>query len=277
MFTLNYKGRLLIIDHPQIMGIINVTPDSFYAGSRQTQTDAILRQAEKMLSEGADILDIGGQSSRPGSVTISKDEEMLRVLPAIEKVHNHFPQAVISVDTFYAAVARQAVHAGAGIVNDISAGNIDAEMLKTVAALQVPFIAMHMKGKPDTMQQQPVYDNMLREIMDFFIAKIDECKRAGIRDIIIDPGFGFGKTITHNFQLLKHLSIFKTINCPVLFGASRKSAIYKTLAITANEALNGTTVLNTIGLLNGADILRVHDVKEAKEAVQLIGKMSDRW
>ncbi len=275
MFTLNYKGRLLIIDRPQVMGIINVTPDSFYAGSRQTQTDAILRQAEKMLAEGADILDIGGQSSRPGSVIISKEEEMLRVLPAIEQIYNRFPEAVISIDTFYADVARSCVQAGAGMVNDISAGNMDAAMLKTVGVLQVPYIAMHMKGKPDTMQREPVYDNILKEITDFFIAKIDECKKAGIRDIIIDPGFGFGKNIRHNFELLRHLTVFKIFNCPLLMGISRKSTIYKTLAITADEALNGTAVLNTVGLLKGANILRVHDVKEAKEAVQLISAMND--
>lgn len=274
MFTLNCKGRLLIIDRPQIMGIINVTPDSFYAGSRQTQTDDILRQAEKMLIEGADILDIGGQSSRPGSKIISKEEEMQRVLPAIEKVHDQFPGVVISIDTFYAEVARNCVQAGAGIVNDISAGNMDSEMLQTVGVLQVPYIAMHMKGKPDTMQQQPVYDNMLKEVTDFFIAKIDECKKSGIRDVIIDPGFGFGKTIGHNFEMLRCLSVLKILNCAILLGVSRKSTIYKTLAITADEALNGTTVLNTIGLLNGANILRVHDVKEAREAVKLLSAMN---
>jgi dihydropteroate synthase len=275
MFTLNCKGRLLIIDRPQIMGIINVTPDSFYAGSRQTQTDTILRQAEKMLSEGVDILDIGGQSSRPGSKIISKEEEMLRVLPAIQQIYNRFPEAVISVDTFYADVALRCVQAGAGIVNDISAGNMDTEMLQTVAALKTPYVIMHMKDKSDTMLQEPVYDNLLKEIMDFFIAKTDECKRAGIRDIIIDPGFGFGKTIAHNFELLRHLSVFNILNCPILLGVSRKSTIYKTLGTTAEEALNGTTVLNTIGLLNGASILRVHDVKEAREAALLISRMNN--
>jgi dihydropteroate synthase len=275
MFTLNCKGRLLIIDRPQIMGIINVTPDSFYAGSRQTQTDTILRQAEKMLSEGVDILDIGGQSSRPGSKIISKEEEMLRVLPAIQQIYNRFPEAVISVDTFYADVALRCVQAGAGIVNDISASNMDTEMLQTVAALKTPYVIMHMKDKSDTMLQEPVYDNLLKEIMDFFIAKTDECKRAGIRDIIIDPGFGFGKTIAHNFELLRHLSVFNILNCPILLGVSRKSTIYKTLGTTAEEALNGTTVLNTIGLLNGASILRVHDVKEAREAALLISRMNN--
>jgi dihydropteroate synthase len=275
MFTLNYKGRLLVLDRPWIMGIINITPDSFYAGSRQTQTDDILRKAEKMLAEGADILDIGGQSSRPGSTIISKEEEMQRVLPAIEQIYNRFPEAVISIDTFYADVARSCVQAGAGIVNDISAGNMDTEMLQTVAALQTPYIIMHMKGKPNTMQQEPVYNNLLKEVTDFFITKIDECKKAGIRDIIIDPGFGFGKTIAHNFELLRNLSVFEILNCAILLGVSRKSTIYKTLGTTAEEALNGTTVLNTIGLLNGANLLRVHDVKEAREAALLISRMND--
>jgi dihydropteroate synthase len=275
MFTLNYKGRLLVLDRPWIMGIINITPDSFYAGSRQTQTDDILRKAEKMLAEGADILDIGGQSSRPGSTIISKEEEMQRVLPAIEQIYNRFPEAVISIDTFYADVARSCVQAGAGIVNDISAGNMDTEMLQTVAALQTPYIIMHLKGKLNTMQQEPVYNNLLKEVTDFFITKIDECKKAGIRDIIIDPGFGFGKTIAHNFELLRNLSVFEILNCAILLGVSRKSTIYKTLGTTAEEALNGTTVLNTIGLLNGANILRVHDVKEAHEAALLISRMND--
>jgi dihydropteroate synthase len=275
MFTLNYKGRLLVIDRPGIMGIINITPDSFYAGSRQTQTNDILKQAEKMLAEGADILDIGGQSSRPGSKIISKEEEMQRVLPAVEQIYNRFPEAVISIDTFYADVAHDCVQAGAGIVNDISAGNMDTEMLQTVAALQTPYIIMHMKGKPDTMQQEPVYNNLLKEVTDFFITKIDECKKAGIRDLVIDPGFGFGKTIAHNFELLRNLSVFEILNCAILLGLSRKSTIYKTLGTTAEEALNGTTVLNTIGLLKGANILRVHDVKEAKEALKLISAMND--
>jgi dihydropteroate synthase len=275
MFTLNYKGRLLVIDRPWIMGIINITPDSFYAGSRQTQTDDILRRAEKMLTESADILDIGGQSSRPGSTIISKEEEMQRVLPAVEQIYNRFPEAVISIDTFYADVARDCIQAGAGIVNDISAGKMDIEMLQTVATLQTPFIIMHMKGVPGTMQQKPVYENLLKEVTDFFITKIDECKKAGIRDLIIDPGFGFGKTIAHNFELLSNLSIFEILNCPLLLGVSRKSTIYKTLGTNAEEALNGTTVLNTIGLLKGANILRVHDVKEAKEAVKLISTMND--
>ncbi|MEO7048854.1 MAG: dihydropteroate synthase, partial [Ferruginibacter sp.] len=208
----------------------------------------------------------------PGSKQLSVEEEMQRVLPVIEAIHRQFPDAIISIDTFHSKVASAAVHAGASIVNDVSAGNMDVDMITTVATLKTPYICMHMKGTPETMQLQPQYENLAREILDFFIAKIAECKTAGIKDIIIDPGFGFGKTIAHNFELLKNLSIFKMLELPILAGLSRKSTIYKTLKIDVSEALNGTTVLNTIALLNGANILRVHDVKEAKETVLLIDK-----
>jgi len=270
MFTLNCKGRLLVADKPLVMGIINATPDSFYAGSRQATVDGILRQAELMITQGADILDIGGQSSRPGSLPVVENDELSRVIEGITTVHDHFPEAFISIDTYYSKVASAAVAAGACMVNDISAGSIDANMFKTVAALNVPYVLMHMKGTPQTMQQSPQYENVTREVLDFFITKLDHLKKSGINDIIIDPGFGFGKSITHNFQLLRQLSIFKITGYPVLLGISRKSTIYKTLGITAEEALNGTTVLNTIGLVNGAHILRVHDVKEAKEAIRLV-------
>ena len=273
MFTLNCKGRLLVIDKPVVMGIINVTPDSFYSGSRITATDDILRQAEKMISEGASILDIGGQSSRPGSEDIGMEGELARVVPAIEAIHLHFPQSFISVDTYYATVAAAAVQAGAGIVNDISSGTLDAEMIKTVAALNVPYIAMHMKGTPKTMNQLANYIDVTLEVLDFFIKKIEECRLAGIKDVIVDPGFGFAKTISHNFILLKNLSIFKILEKPLLAGLSRKATIYKTLGISPEEALNGTTVLNTIALQNGANILRVHDVKEAVEIIKLLGSM----
>ena len=269
MFTLNCKGRLLVVDKPLVMGIINVTPDSFFEGSRFSEKNKILLQAEKMIGEGADIVDIGGQSTRPGSEPVSEQEELQRVIPAIESVHEKFPGAVISIDTYYAKVAGAALEAGAVIVNDISAGSMDKEMISTVAISRVPFVAMHMKGRPGTMQQNPVYENVTREVLDFFIQKKEECKKAGIHDIIIDPGFGFGKTIRHNFELLKGLSVFKMLDTPILIGLSRKSTIYKTLGISAEEALNGTTVLNTIALMNGATILRVHDVKEAKEAIKL--------
>jgi dihydropteroate synthase len=274
MFTLNCKGRLLVIDKPLVMGIINATPDSFYGGSRFDGVDEIVARAEKMLNEGADIIDIGGQSTRPGSELIAADEETGRVVPAIKAIADKFPKAFISIDTFYSKVALTAVNAGAAIVNDISAGSMDSKMIETVAELKVPYTLMHMKGTPQTMQQNAVYDNVTREVLDFFIAKTNELKNAGIVDIIIDPGFGFAKTIDQNFELLKNLSIFKMLDRPILVGISRKSTIYKTLGINADDALNGTTVLNTVGLMNGASILRVHDVKEAKEAVTLFSAMN---
>lgn len=273
MFTLNCKGRLLVVDKPLVMGILNATPDSFFSGSRFNAIDEIIAQAEKMLNDGADIIDIGGQSTRPGSELLSADEEIKRVIRPIEMIAKKFPAAFISVDTFYSTVAAAAVNAGASIINDISAGSIDDKMIKTVAALKAPYILMHMKGTPQTMQQNAVYEDVTREVLDFFIAKTAELKNAGIIDTIIDPGFGFAKTIGHNFELLKNLSVFKILDKPVLLGVSRKSAIYKTLGITAGDSLNGTTVLNTIGLMNGAAILRVHDVKEAKEAVMLFSAM----
>jgi dihydropteroate synthase len=252
------------------MGIINTTPDSFYEGSRFMGETGVLKQAEQMLKAGADILDIGGQSTRPNSTLVSAEEEGQRVVGAIESLHYNFPEAIISIDTYYARVAAEAVAAGASIVNDISAGTIDPLMLTTTGRLQVPYVCTHMKGTPATMQQQATYENVTREVLDFFIQKIAECHSAGITDIIIDPGFGFAKTQSHNFTLLKDLAALAMLDKPILIGLSRKSTIYKTLGITAAEALNGTTVLHTVALLNGANILRVHDVKEAKEAIQLV-------
>ena len=270
MFTLNCRGRLLVVDKPLVMGIINVTPDSFYSGSRHQGTDAVLRQAEQMLKDEAKILDIGGQSTRPGSEKLDVDEELKRVIVPIEAIHKNFPEAFISIDTYYSKVAANAVEAGAVIVNDISAGSIDVAMTETVAKLKVPYVLMHMRGTPQTMQQQATYDNVTKEVLDFLIKKVSELHQAGITDVIVDPGFGFGKTITHNFELLRNLSVFSILNCPLLLGISRKSTIYKTLGITADDSLNGSTVLNTIGLINGASILRVHDVKEAIETVKLL-------
>jgi dihydropteroate synthase len=265
---------MIVIDKPLIMGIINITPDSFYEGSRFNKLSEITRQFEKMIHAGADIIDIGGQSTRPGSEKISVDAELVRVVPVIEHLSSEFPDAFISIDTFYAKVASESIAAGACIVNDTSAGSIDSNMLPVVAALEVPYVCMHSQGTPDIMQQKPVYENTTREVLDFFIEKTEACRTAGIKDVIIDPGFGFGKTIRHNFELLKNLSIFKILDRPILLGISRKSTIYKTLDITSEEALNGTTVLNTIGLMNGADILRVHDVREAKETVLLYQEYS---
>lgn len=257
------------MDKPVVMGIINATPDSFYSESRYNGTDAILGIAEKMLNDGATILDIGGQSTRPGSEAISADEELKRVISPIEAITKRFPEAYISVDTYYSKVAKEAVDAGAVIVNDISAGNLDSLMIPVVSSLQVPYVLMHMQGTPQTMQKGPHYENICKEVLDFFIKKVNEIREAGIIDIIIDPGFGFGKTIGHNFQLLKNFSLLKMLGLPLLAGLSRKSTIYKTLNISAEDSLNGTTVLNTISLLNGASILRVHDVKEAAEAIKL--------
>jgi dihydropteroate synthase len=269
MFTLNCKGRILVIDKPIVMGIINATSDSFFGGSRFNGVKEIVSEAQKMLDDGADILDIGGQSTRPGSELISADEEMDRVIPAIKDIAKINPGAVISIDTFYSKVAAAAVDAGASIVNDISAGSMDNKMIATVAEFKVPYILMHMKGTPQTMQQNTIYENVTLEVLDFLISKTHELQKAGIIDIIIDPGFGFAKTIDQNFELLKNLSVFKMLDKAIMLGISRKSTIYKTLGVNADEALNGTTVLNTIGLMNGASILRVHDVKEARETIKL--------
>jgi dihydropteroate synthase len=273
MFSLNCKGKLLVADHPIVMGILNITPDSFYPSSRFMGEAQILEQAAKMLEEGAGIFDIGGQSTRPGAEQLSIHEESIRVIPAIELVHQQFPEAIISVDTYHAEIAVQAVAAGASIINDITAGSGDKLMLETVGKLNVPYVCMHMKGNPQNMQQNPAYDNVVMDVLDFFIRKKNECKKAGIKDIIVDPGFGFGKTIHHNFEILRHLNFFNALDCPLMIGISRKSTIYKTLGVSVQEALNGTTVLNTIGLMKGAAILRVHDVKEAIEAVKLISAM----
>jgi dihydropteroate synthase len=261
---------LLTITKPIVMGIINTTPDSFYTQSQQASIDAVLAKATQMLQEGATILDIGGQTTKPGSQEVGVEEELKRVIPAIEQLIKAFPNAIISIDTYHAKVAQYAVEAGASIVNDVSGGMMDVTMLGTVAQLNVPYICMHMKGTPQNMQQNPTYENVTKEVLEFFIERIETCRLAGINDVIVDPGFGFGKTIAHNFQLLKELSVFKMLQKPILLGVSRKSTIYKTLGITANEALNGTTVLNTIGIQNGANILRVHDVKEAMECVKLV-------
>ncbi len=268
--TLNCRGQLLRLDEPVVMGIINVTPDSFYAGSRQASVGGALLQADKMVAEGAAILDIGGQSTRPGADIIGIDEEISRVIPVIEAIYVKHPKIIISVDTFYAQVADAAYSAGASIINDISGGTMDDAMLATAARLKMPYVCMHIKGTPQTMQQQAVYADVTKEVLEYFIERIDKCRQAGIHDVVIDPGFGFAKTPKHNFTLLHNLEIFKILGVPMLAGLSRKSTIYKTLGTTADEALNGTTVLNTIALLKGAHILRVHDVKQSMEAVKLV-------
>jgi dihydropteroate synthase len=272
MFVLNCKGRLLVVDKPLVMGIINVTPDSFYSGSRFNLASDVLPKVEKMIKEGASIIDVGGQSTRPGSQQLSAEAELERVIGIIESIHFNFPDTVISIDTFHAKVAIDAVAAGASMVNDISAGGLDPNMISSVSSLNVPYVCMHMKGTPATMQQHAQYENIALETLDYFVKKVEQCRKAGIKDVIIDPGFGFAKTIEQNFLLLKHLPILRTLELPILCGLSRKSTVYKTLAVPVEESLNGTTVLNTIALLNGANILRVHDVKEAKEAIELVAK-----
>lgn len=269
LFTLNCNGKLLVIDKPAIMGIMNVTPDSFYAKSRIQTEDALLATASEMITEGAAILDIGGQSTRPGSKRLSVLEEEERLLPAIDLIHKNFPGAIISADTYHAAVAEKVIEAGASIINDISGGMMDDDMLATVGRFSVPYICMHMQGRPETMQVNPVYEDVVQEVLDFFIRQIEKCRQHNIHDVIIDPGFAFGKTISHSFLLLKSLPVFKILEKPILAGLSRKSIIYKTLNVTPEEALNGTTALNMIALLNGASVLRVHDVKAAAEAIKL--------
>ena len=270
MFTLNCGGRLHTFDAPVVMGIINATPDSFYSGSRVQVVEQAVEQAERMLQEGAAILDIGGQSTRPGSEHLDSQSEARRVIPVIEAIHAAFPGALLSVDTYYATVAAAAIDAGASIVNDISGGKFDAAMLTTVAALRVPYICMHIRGTPQTMQQNPVYGDIAQEVLDYFIERAEACRRAGIQDLLIDPGFGFGKTIRHNFELLEKLPVLNMLNRPVLVGLSRKSTVYKTLGTTPDQALNGSTVLHTISILKGAAVLRVHDVQEAVETIQLV-------
>ena len=264
------NGKLIDLTTPKIMGILNLTPNSFYDGGQHNNIDAALRQTEKMISEGATFIDVGGASSKPGVEEISTDEELKRVLPVIKKMSQTFPEIFISIDTYRSKVAAQAVEAGAQLVNDISAGNLDKDMLKTVGKLGVPYIAMHMQGAPQTMQNNAEYNDVLIAVRTFFSEKIKAAHAAGINDIILDPGFGFGKTINHNFTLLKHLRSLHITGVPLLIGISRKSMIYKTLGIDVTHALNGTTVLNAVALQQGAHILRVHDVKEARETVQLM-------
>lgn len=270
MVTLNCKGHLLTLEKPAVMGILNITPDSFYEGARSMLPEDIMNKASRMQEEGALIIDIGGQSTRPGSEPVSAQEEIDRIIEPITAIHKRFPSLVISVDTYYAQVARLAVEAGASMVNDISGGLMDTAMLSTVSELRTPFICMHMRGTPQTMQGLTSYDDLVTDVMDYFIERIDACQRAGINDIIIDPGFGFSKNTTQNFQLLREMKELTLLGKPLLAGLSRKSTICKTLGISPAEALNGTTVMNTIALLNGASILRVHDVREAVEAITLV-------
>ena len=266
---INCRGILVDVSEPKVMGILNVTPNSFYDGGKFHQQDAALRQAEKMLSEGANFIDVGACSTKPNAEFVSEADEISRLKPVLEAFAKEFPKALISVDTFRAAVAEMAVKEGAAIVNDVSVGNLDAKMLQTIAKLQVPYIMMHSRGDAATMQNLTHYDDLIKEILFYFSQKVAFVRSLGIHDLIIDPGFGFAKTMSQNYHLLKNLSLFQMLELPILVGISRKSMIYKHLDISASEALNGTTVLNTLALSQGANILRVHDVKEAVETIQL--------
>lgn len=268
--TLNLRGRLVTLEVPRVMGILNVTPDSFYDGGRYRHEKEILRQAEKMLGEGATFLDVGGYSSRPGAGDIPQEEELRRVLPAIRSIMRQFPEALVAIDTFRAEVATAAVAEGAVMVNDISAGSLDPALPAAVGRLKVPLIAMHMRGTPRTMNTLTAYDDLVKEIITFFHEKIETFHRLGIRDIVIDPGFGFAKTVEQNFCLLRALEAFRILGKPVMVGLSRKSMIWRTLETTPDNALNGTTCLHTMALWQGASILRVHDVREAMETVALV-------
>jgi dihydropteroate synthase len=271
---INAGGRLIDLKVPKVMGIINITPDSFYSGSRYSNEKEIISAAGEMLMEGADFLDIGGYSSRPGAEDISEEEEKRRFLPAIKSVSKEFPGAIISVDTFRSEIAKEAVYdCGALIINDISGGDADTKMHMLISELNVPYIIMHMKGTPKTMQKEPVYEDVVSEILMWFGQKTTDLMNAGVKDIIIDPGFGFGKKAEHNFEILRRLAEFRIAGLPVLAGLSRKSMVWKTLEISPGDSLNGTTALNTVALMNGADILRVHDVKEAVEAIKLVSRI----
>lgn len=272
MITLNLRGRLLELREPLIMGILNVTPDSFFSESRTPDEEHIAQRVKQMMNDGADMIDIGGYSSRPGANDVSTEEEMNRLRRGLRIIRKLYPDVPVSVDTFRADVARMCIEEeGADIINDISGGMMDRQMFRTVAQLHVPYIMMHMQGTPDSMQLAPHYDNLRQEVMLYFAERIDRLCQMGVKDIIVDPGFGFGKTMEHNYELMAHLEDFHVFGLPLLVGISRKSMIYKLLGGTPQTSLNGTTVLNTIALTKGAHILRVHDVKEAVEAKRIVG------
>ena len=267
--VLNIKGSVLDLSIPKIMGVLNVTPDSFYDGGIYSSEKKILKQVEKMVLDGADIIDVGGYSSKPGATSITIEEEEKRVIPIIKLIYKTFKESIISVDTFRSEISEKSINAGASIINDISGGDLDNNIYKIAGKYKTPYIIMHMRGNPSNMQNNPVYKNINYEIIKDLSKKIDLAQNNGVYDIIIDPGFGFGKTIEHNYQILNNLKLYKILDKPILVGISRKSMIYKLLKTEPSKALNGTTVLNTIALINGANILRVHDVKEAKEVIKL--------
>jgi dihydropteroate synthase len=273
--TLNSKGKLIDLSAPAVMAILNITPDSFYGNSRISNIDGALKTTEKFINEGAKFIDIGAYSSRPGAADVSEDKELKRLIPIVEAIVKEFPETLISIDTFRAKVAEESINAGAHLINDISSGNLDSVMFETVAKLQVPYVMMHMKGTPQNMQQDPTYENVTLEVSNYFSEKIAALKKLGVKDIIIDPGFGFAKTISHNYEVLQQLQIFSIFELPILVGFSRKSMITKVLNNKSADALNGTSILNTAALLKGASILRVHDVKEAIECIKLTERIKN--
>lgn len=268
--TLNCRGKIIKLSSPLVMGVINVGPDSFYDGGKHRTSWEIIKQADKLLNEGASILDLGAASTRPGMAVIGAEREKRRLMPALDVLVKEFPEAIISVDTYNSSVARESIDRGAHIINDISAGAFDTEMFATIAQLQVPYIIMHIKGRPDNMQQNPVYDDVVKEVTAYFAEKVFQLRELGVHDIIIDPGFGFGKSLEDNYRLLDKLDYFKIFELPILVGVSRKSMINKVLKTSPANALNGTTVINTLALQNGAGILRVHDAREAAQAIQIM-------
>jgi dihydropteroate synthase len=271
--TINCKGQLIDLGSPKVMGILNVTPNSFFDGGKYKNESEIRSQVEKMLKDGATFIDIGAYSSKPNAELVSEEEELNRIVPVVNLILKDFPEALLSIDTFRSKVAKACIENGAAIINDISAGNLDEQMLETVAKLKVPYIMMHMRGTPQTMQTMTYYDDIVKEMLFYFSEKVNKARSFGINDLIVDPGFGFAKTLEQNYEILQKLDLFKMLDLPLLVGFSRKSMVYKPLHSSAAEALNGTSVLNTIALTKGAKILRVHDVKEAMECVTLFNKI----
>lgn len=272
--TINCKGALIDLSTPKVMGILNLTPDSFYDGGKYKDEHSILKQVERMLSNGATFIDMGAYSSRPGAEHVPEDDELKRMLPILELILNNFPETLISIDTFRSKVALESIQLGAAIINDISAGNLDADMLNVIAEYQVPYIMMHLKGTPQSMQKEATYEDLLKDLLFYFSKKIKDTTSKKINDVIIDPGFGFAKTTEQNYKLLGNLDLFKTFEMPILVGLSRKSMIYKILKSSPKEALNGTSALHTVALLKGANILRAHDVKEAMECIKLVQELN---
>ncbi|MDH4403441.1 MAG: dihydropteroate synthase [Flavobacterium sp.] len=271
--TINCKGQIIDLSTPKIMGILNITPNSFYDGGKYSLEKNAIAQVEKMLNEGATFIDIGAYSSKPNAEFVSQDEELIRIIPVVKAILKEFPNALLSIDTFRSSVAQECLNNGAAMINDISAGSLDEKMMEVISKYNVPYIMMHLRGTPQTMQNQTNYDNLIKDMITYFSDKVNKARSLGINDLIIDPGFGFAKTTDQNYEILSNLELFKILELPILAGISRKSMIYKPLGVTSNDALNGTTVLNTIAISKGATIIRVHDVKEALECVKLCEKL----